>query len=125
MSALTAEVQLDDDRLVHPALWDLRVVLRNGGSTTIGFSTATLVGAVAFEVTAADGARVPLGPPPTPPEDLRPDAALDPGESLTLRFRGNDLFAEAPPPGSYRLRFAATPPPLEAPVTSPWVSFTS
>ena len=48
---------------------------------------------------------------------------LDPGESLTLAFHGNDLLVDAPPPGRYRLRFAATPPPLDAPVTSPWVTF--
>jgi hypothetical protein len=118
VDTLTAEVRPAGDRL------DVEIV--NTGDEPVRFSTATMIGSAAFEVTGAGGRPVALGPPPMPPADLAtPMVALGPGESTTLTFRRGDLFPDGRPPGRSRLRFAAAAPPVEGAwsgqVESPWV----
>ena len=114
--------------VVTPAGDRLEVEITNEGDEPVRFSTATMIGSAAFEVTDADGRPVALGPPPMPPADLEtPMIELAPGESTTLRFRRADLLPDGPPPGRHRLRFAAGAPALEGAwsgrVESPWVAF--
>ena len=117
--ALSASVEPASRQLEHPALWDLRVEIRNDGSEPVQLATATMLGPVSFEVVDATGARVPLGPPPVPPTDPQAGAStVEPGASLILEFHGDELFPDAPPPGRYRLRFA-----WDGRVESPWVEF--
>ena len=128
--ALSATVELSDDRLEHPALWEVRVRLHNGGEEPVRLSTATLLGPVSFELTDAKGDAVPLGPPPVPPSDLAAGLeTIGAGESLELRFAGDELLPEAPPAGRYRLRFAGRTPAVEGAwsgtIVSPWVDFAS
>jgi len=126
--ALTASVELSSRRLEHPATWTLHVELHNTSEEALRFSTATMRGPVSFEVVDATGRRVPLGPPPTPPANLAEGiATVQPGQSLSLEFYGDELFTDAPPPGTYSLRFSAQAPAVDeawaGPVTSPWVEF--
>jgi hypothetical protein len=126
--ALSAAVELSTTRLQHPALWEVRVRLHNAGGEPVRFSTATMLAPVSFQVTGPDGRAVPLGPPPVPPSDLAAGlTTLGPGESLELSFAGDELLADAPPPGRYRLRFAARAPAVEGAwngtIESPWVEF--
>lgn len=125
---LTATVALSSAVLEHPALWEIHVEIRNDGDEPRRLVTATLLGAVSFEVVDAAGAPVPLGPPPMPPADLEASVAeIAPSGSLALDFGGHELLPAAPPPGSYRLRFAADVPAVdgapEAEIVSPWVAF--
>ena len=127
--ALSATVALSSGQLTQPAIWDIRVELHNDGPGAVRLSTATMLGAVSFEVVDAAERRMPLGPPPTPPSDLAAGATtIEPGASLPLEFRGDELFADAPTPGSYRLRFAGHAPGVgetwEGRIVSPWVAFT-
>jgi len=120
--ALSAAVTSAGDRL--------DVEITNAGADPVRFSTATMVGSAAFEVTGADGRALALGPPPVPPSDLAtPMVELAPGESTTLRFHRADLFPSGSPPGRHRLRFAAGAPPVEGAwsgrVESPWVELRS
>jgi hypothetical protein len=117
---LTAAVTPVGDRV--------EVEIANEGPDPVRFSTATMLGSAAFEAADAEGARVPLGPPPMPPSDLAAGlVTLAPGESTTLRFRRGDLLPDGLPAGRHRLRFAASAPPLEGAwsgrVESPWVEF--
>jgi hypothetical protein len=126
--ALTATLELSSEQLTDPALWRLRVEVRNDGSRPVRISTATMLGGVSFEVIDAEGARVPRGPPPVPPPDLAAEImTIEPGAALSLDFRGDELFPEAPASGRYRLRFAAQAPAVEdawsGPIVSPWVPF--
>jgi hypothetical protein len=87
-----------------------------------------MLGGVSFEVVDSVGGRVPFGPPPVPPADLAADiTTIEPGAALSLDFRGDELFPETPPPGTYRLRFAAQAPAVDdawsGPIVSPWVPF--
>jgi hypothetical protein len=128
--ALGATVELSDDRLEHPALWEVRVRLHNRGEEPVRLSTATLLGPVSFQLTDVHGAAVPLGPPPVPPDDVAAGlTTIGPGESLELHFAGDELLPEAPPPGRYRLRFAGRTPAVEGAwsgtIVSPWVEFGS
>jgi hypothetical protein len=127
--ALSATVGLSSEQLNQPAIWDIHVELHNDGPEAVRLSTATMLGTVSFEVVDATERRMPLGPPPTPPIDLAAGVrTIEPGASLPLDFRGNELFADAPAPGSYRLRFAGHAPGVddtwEGRIVSPWVSFT-
>jgi len=115
--ALTAELERDGDRLL--------VNLANTGDAPLTFSASAMAGTPAFEVVDADGGPVPLGPPPTPPADLREGlVTLQPGEALCLV---QDLMALLPggPDGARRVRFAGTAPPLpgvwSGKVLSPWI----
>ena len=124
--ALTAGLTISDGGLGDPAHWHLDVLIRNEGPEPVTFSTATMLGSVAFELLDDRGRRVPLGPPPMPPADLATGLVeLEPGASLPLRFQGNELLPDAPPPGRYRVRFAGTAPPLDGAwagcIESPWV----
>jgi hypothetical protein len=127
--ALTATVALAGAVLVeHPALWEIHVEIHNDEDSSRRLVTGTLLGAVSFEIVDAAGAPVPLGPPPMPPSDLEASVAeIAPGGSLALDFTGNELLADAPPPGAYRLRFAVDVPAVdgapEALIVSPWVAF--
>jgi hypothetical protein len=126
--ALSATVDLSSPELGAPADWRLRVAVRNDDDIPARLTTATLLGPVAFEVVDADGAPVALGPPPMPPDDLAADlVTLEPNGTLTLEFHGDELLADPPPPGRYRLRFAGRTPEVgDAPATeivSPWVPF--
>lgn len=126
--ALTATVALSSQELKHPALWSLHVEIRNDGDEPLRLSTATMFGAVSFEVHDFTDRRVPLGPPPAPPLDLASGiTTIEPGGSLALDYHGDELFAEAPAPGSYRLRFAGHAPAVdeawEGRIVSPWVEF--
>ena len=126
--ALSATVELSAGRLQHPALWEVRVRLHNPSGEPVRFSTATMLAPVSFQVTGPDGRAVPLGPPPVPPSDLAAGlTTLGPGESLELSFAGDELLPDAPPPGHYRLRFAARAPAVEGAwngtIESPWVEF--
>jgi hypothetical protein len=116
--ALRADVRQAGDRV--------EVEIANEGPEPVRFSTATMIGSVAFEVRNDAGRPVRLGPPPTPPADLEAGAlTLAPGESTTLRFRLADLLPGGVPLGRHRIRFAADAPPLEdawsGRVESPWV----
>ena len=116
--ALRAAVRFAGDRI--------EVEIANEGREPVRFSTATMVGSVAFEVRDADGRPLPLGPPPTPPADLRAGlVTLAPGESTTLRVHRAGLLPGGAPAARARLRFAADAPPLEGAwsgrVESPWV----
>ena len=111
---------------VTPAGDRLDVEITNAGAEPVRFSTATMLGSAAFQVTGADGRPLALGPPPVPPADLAtPMVELAPGESTTLHFRRADLLPSGPPPGRHRLRFAAGAPAVEGAwsgrVESPWV----
>jgi hypothetical protein len=111
---------------VRPAGDRLDVEITNAGDEPVRFSTATMIGSAAFQVTDTDGRPVALGPPPMPPADLAtPMVALAPGESTTLTFRRGDLFPDGSPPSRSRLRFAAAAPPVEGAwsgrVESSWV----
>jgi hypothetical protein len=126
--ALSAAVELSAARLPHPALWEVRVRLHNAGGEPVRFSTATMLAPVSFQVAGLDGRAVPLGPPPVPPSDLAAGlTTLGAGESLELRFAGDELLPDAPPPGRYRLRFAARAPTVQGAwsgtIESPWVEF--
>jgi hypothetical protein len=127
--ALSATVALSGVALDQPTAWGIRVELHNHGSEPVRLSTATMLGAVSFEVVDGTDRRVPLGPPPTPPDDLAGSTTtIEPGGSLVLDFRGNELFPDAPGPGSYKLRFAGHAPAVgdswEGRIVSPWVAFT-
>jgi hypothetical protein len=116
--ALTAAVRPADD--------EIAVEIANPGSDPVRFSTATMLGSAAFDLTDAEGRPVPLGPPAMPPSDLAAGLlTLAPGEATTLRFRIADLLPDGPPAGRHRLRFAAAAPPLEGAwsgtLESPWV----
>jgi hypothetical protein len=54
-------------------------------------------------------------------------SGVEPGASLRLDFHGDDLFAEPPLPGRYRLRFAgraaAVADSWEGQIVSPWAEF--
>ena len=114
--ALTAELEPSSLRLEHPALWQVRVVVRNEGDQSVRIPSALLAGALAFELVDPAGRPVPLGPPPVPPADLAADTAtVRAGESLTLEYPGDELLPDSPPSGLYRLRFAA------GGIESPWV----
>ena len=126
--ALTATLTLSSAELEHPALWDLHVALHNDCTATVRLSTATMLGSVCFEVQDCEGAAVPLGPPPVPPSDLSAGmVTIGPGSSQPLLFHGDELFADAPPPGRYRLRFAGNAPAVDdawsGSIESPWVEF--
>jgi hypothetical protein len=126
--ALSAAVELSSAELGHPALWTVRVALRNDGPEPVRLSTATMLGPVSFEVLDPGGSPVRLGPPPTPPADLAAGlATIEPGGSLPLDYYGDELFPDAPPDGRYRLRFAAQAPAVgdawEGRIESPWVEF--
>lgn len=125
---MSARLELSSPRLENPAAWELEVQLRNDADEPLRFSTATMRGSVAFDVADANGEPVALGPPPTPPADLTAGLVeLEPGGTLDLRYRGDELLTSPPPPGRYRVRFAASAPPLDAAwsgtVESPWVEF--
>jgi hypothetical protein len=125
---VSAELKLSTPRVEEPADWELEVQLRNESQQPVRLSTATMRGSVAFEVADESGARVPLGPPPIPPHDLAAGLVeLEPGGTLALRFRGNELLGSPPPPGRYRVRFAASAPPLDdawsGTVESAWAEF--
>jgi hypothetical protein len=127
--ALSATVGLSSEDLRQPTAWGVRVELHNDGSEPVRLSTATMLGPVSFEVVDAGDRCVPLGPPPTPPTDLAADVrTIEPGASLRLEFYGDELFADTPAPGSYRLRFAGHAPGVgdtwEGSIISPWVAFT-
>ena len=127
--ALSASVGLSSEQLEQPTVWDIHVELHNDGSEPVRLSTATMLGAVSFEVVDADEQPVPLGPPPTPPGDLTAGVTtIEPGASLALEFHGDELFANAPAPGRYRLRFAGRAPALgdtwAGSIVSPWAAFT-
>ncbi len=127
--ALSATVALSSDELTQPAAWDIRVELHNEGPDPVRLSTATMLGGVSFEVVDGADRRVPLGPPPMPPDDLGASTTtIESGTSLLLEFHGNELFADAPAPGSYKLRFAGHAPAVgdnwQGRIVSPWVPFT-
>jgi hypothetical protein len=112
----------------HPAMWDLEVDIVNDGEEPLRLSLALMTGSVAVEIEDERGAPVPLGPPPTPPDDLAADLVmLAPGESVRLSFHGDELLPDRPPPGRYRARFAAQAPEVDGAwsgrVESPWVRF--
>jgi hypothetical protein len=126
--ALTATIAPSSPDLNDPSAGSLRVDVRNDGVATARVATATMLGPVSFEVVDEAGTRVPLGPPPLPPQDLGAGmATIEPGASLTLHFHGDELFPDAPAPGRYRVRFAAQAPAVEDAwsglIESPWVSF--
>ena len=126
--ALTAAVTLSGAELMDPAGWSVHVDIRNDGDASQRVATGTLLGPVAFEIEDAAGTPVASGPPPMPPADLAASVlGLAPGGSLALDFGGHELLPDAPPPGSYRLRFAAETPEVDgapsATITSPWVAF--
>ena len=125
MARLTATVEAD-------GFERLQVRIANDGDAPVRFSTATLLGPVAFEIVDASGERVPAGPPPMPPSDLESEAlTLAPGESTTLSFSGRELFGDTPPAGPHRVRFAGHTPPLQdpdayaGPISSAWVDVVS
>ena len=110
---------------LRPAGDEVEVEIANGGPDPVRFSTATMLGSAAFDLTDAEGRPVPLGPPPMPPSDLAAGlVTLAPGESTRLRFRLGDLLPDGPG-GGRRLRFAAAAPALEGAwsgtLESPWV----
>ena len=118
--ALTAELEPSSSRLEQPALWQARVVLRNEGGEPVRIPTALLAAPLAFELVDAAGRPAALGPPPVPPADLEASTrTVAPGESLTLDYHGNELLPDVPPPGSYRLRFAADA--AGERLESPWI----
>ena len=126
--ALTATIAPSSPHLNDPSTWSLRVDVRNDGDATARVATATMVGPVSFEVVDEAGTRVPLGPPPLPPQDLGASIeTIEPGASLTFHFHGDELFPDAPAPGRYRVRFAARAPAVEDSwsglIESPWASF--
>ena len=111
---------------LRPAGDGVEVEIANAGPEPVRFSTATMLGSAAFELTDGEGRPVPLGPPPMPPSDLAAGlVTLAPGESTTLRYRLGDLLPDGPPAGGHRLRFAAAAPPLEGAwsgtLESPWM----
>ncbi len=127
--ALSATVALSSQELGQPVAWHVRVELHNDASQPVRLSTATMLGAVSFEVVDGADRQVPLGPPPTPPDDLAASTTtIESGGSLVLDFHGDELFADPPSPGSYRLRFTGRAPAVgdswEGRIVSPWVAFT-
>jgi len=110
---------------VRPAGDAVEVEIANAGPDPVRFSTATMLGSAAFDLSDADGRPLPLGPPPMPPSDLAAGLiTLGPGESTTLHYRLGDLLPDGPA-GGRRLRFAAAAPSLEGAwsgrLESPWV----
>jgi hypothetical protein len=100
----------------QPALWQVRVVVRNDGDRPVRLRTAVLAAPLAFELVDEAGRPVPLGPPPVPPSDVAAETeSVGPGATLTLDYRGDELLPDAPPPGRYRLRFVGDG------VESPWI----
>jgi hypothetical protein len=117
--AVTAALEREGDTL--------RVVLRNDDDAPVTFSTAAMVGSPAFELVDEAGRPVPLGPPPTPPADLRAGlVTLAPGGTTALAFDLMALLPDGVGAGGHRLRFAGTAPPLEGAwsgcVLSPWIA---
>jgi hypothetical protein len=124
--ALTAEIEPSAERLDDPWAWHVSVRLHNDGDQAVRLSTATMLGPVSFELVDAEGRPVALGPPPVPPADLHAGlTTIGAGETATLDYRGDELVAETPPPGPYRLRFAGQAPPIadawSGRIESPWV----
>jgi hypothetical protein len=130
VATLSAAVTASSEHVQRPSQWHLDVEIRNDGPEPVRFSAATMLGSVAFEVADDAGRPFPLGPPPMPPADLRSSlVTLDPGSSTSLRFRGDELMPTPPPPGRYRVRFAATTPQVNdawaGRIESPWIQFSS
>ena len=48
--ALSATVALSSGQLTQPDIWDIHVELHNDGPGAVRLSTATMLGAVSFEV---------------------------------------------------------------------------
>ena len=114
--ALTAALEPSSPRLEQPALWQVRVLLRNEGDEPTRIATAGFAAPLSFELVDDAGRPVALGPPPVPPSDLDASAAtVGAGETLTLDYHGDELLPDAPPPGRYRLRFVSER------VESPWI----
>src|SRR5262249_26104014 len=110
-AALTATIAPSSPHLNDPPAWSRGVDRGNDGVATARVATATMLGPVSFEVVDEAGARVPLGPPPLPPQDLGAGIeTIEPGASLTLHFHGDELFPDAPAPRRYRGRLAAQAP---------------
>jgi hypothetical protein len=127
--SVTAEIEPSADQLDEPWAWHVGVRLRNDGEQPVRLSTATMLGPVSFELLDEDGQPVPLGPPPAPPGDLEAGlTTIPPGETVRLDYRGDELLAQLPPPGRYRLRFVGPAPPLggaaSGRIESPWVDLT-
>jgi hypothetical protein len=126
--AVSATLAISEEPMRHPALWEFDVRIHNDAAEPIRLSTAAMRGSLAFEVRDAAGGPVLLGPPPTPGADPSADVVtIDAGGSLSLRFHGDELLPDPPPPGRYELRFAATAPALgggwSGRIESPWVAF--
>lgn len=105
----------------------IEVTITNSGAAPVTISTVTFAPSLAFEVTDAEGAPVPLGPPPVPPSDLAATTAtIDAGAALDLSYRAGELFGGAAPRGRHRLRFAAELPPVQGAwsgrITSDWLT---
>jgi hypothetical protein len=114
--ALTAALEPSSPRLEQPALWHVRVLLRNEGDAPVRIATAGLAAPLSFELVDDAGRAVALGPPPVPPSDLEASAAMvEAGETLTLDYHGDELLPDAPAPGRYLLRFVADG------LESPWI----
>lgn len=127
--SVTAEIEPSADQLDEPWAWHVGVRLRNDGEQPVRLSTATMLGPVSFELVDASGQPVPLGPPPVPPGDLEAGSTtIAPGATVRLDYRGDELFAQPPPSGLYRLRFVGPAPRLEEArsgrIESPWVDLT-
>lgn len=87
---------------------------------------------VVLQVKDAADQPVPLGPPPVPPEDdgTTGRRKLAPGDSLTLAFRGGQLFGRPLVPGRYQVRVhveiaasARAPKDWAGRLESEWISF--
>jgi hypothetical protein len=127
--ALTAEIEPSAGQLDEPWAWHVGVRLRNDGEQPVRLSTATMLGPVSFELVDDGGRPVPLGPPPVPPDNLEAGlTTIAPGDTARLDYRGDELLAQSPPPGRYRLRFVGHAPPLgeawSGRLESPWVDLT-
>ena len=93
--------------------WRVDAALLNDSTEAVRVATALLAAPLVFELVHADGTPVTLGPPPVPPDDVAGSLrTVAPGATLTLGYAGHELLPDAPPPGRYRLRFAATLPEL-------------
>jgi hypothetical protein len=130
-NAMHVKLDLEPKHVREAAEVTAVVTLENRSAHALKLNTLFLdLPSIVFQVRDAGGQRVALGPPPVPPDDdgVAGRKELAPGAHLSLRFKGNELFPNALPPGRYEVRYffqsqhsAPGVTDWEGELSSPWV----